>query len=373
MSTAAIAGSVQEYVANIEFSLNFEEPKKLTTKVRVGDVVFFDGVTAKHVNKITGEEKTGKAVPLNAAIQNNWLSLNVEGTAVGPINVRTDKIREVIYKEPDYDPLKGGSFDEYLKDSKDITVAESSKVIKEDDLIVKKADFNGKTPAVKSGKMEVVDDQVDVKSVRTTVANSTSVAASKSRATAKVTQADDGQAGHVFIKGKKAEVQPVKNKNTFTVDKYTPQIQEGASLEEVKKATVQFDGAQDAKVIKKIGSKMPSEPTEVEGIVLKKTDFSSKPSQGSTPVADLSGVKTQEEVDEIEKNLEKKATPKVEKKNYMDMLPEDWSTLHWVRKERFIMAITDIEFLKFIMKVESIKAVHAACRKRMTELAKIQG
>jgi len=57
----------------------------------------------------------------------------------------------------------------------------------------------------------------------------------------------------------------------------------------------------------------------------------------------------------------------------MDMLPEDWSTLHWVRKERFIMAITDIEFLKFIMKVESIKAVHAACRKRMTELAKIQG
>jgi hypothetical protein len=115
---------------------------------------------------------------------------------------------------------------------------------------------------------------------------------------------------------------------------------------------------------------MADEPNEVEGIVLRKTG-TAKPSMGSTPVADLSGVKTQSEVDAIEHEIAKKEpVAKTTPKNYVDMLPDDWATLQWVRKEKFIQEITDIDFLKFIMRVESIKAVQAACKKRMTELVK---
>jgi hypothetical protein len=378
MAAPFVSGTMQEYISNIDFSLNFEDKTK-SVKVRIGEIVVYDGNVARY-RKPTGEEIVGKTPYLKSAIASNWLTLNVPGVMAGPTNLRTDRVRDVdgiVYKAPDYDSLKGGSFNEFIRKDPDTIVAGVKKVETEDDRIIKKTEF--KAPANKptpTGKMEVAGDQVAVKDISTTVSNSTStVSTSKAAKASVILQADDGQAEHVIISKKKGVAAGTTDSKvkTFTVDNMTPAVPEDSTLNEVKKATTSFDGSQDGRVIKKIGekSKMPPEPTEVEGIVLKKTDFSAKLPSGSTPVADLSGVKTQDEVNAIEKEIEKKGAPQlVEKKNYIDMLPDNWSEMHWVKKEKFIMAIDDIEFLKFIMKVESIKAVHAACRKRMTELAK---
>jgi hypothetical protein len=164
------------------------------------------------------------------------------------------------------------------------------------------------------------------------------------------------------------------------VDGSTPALPSDATMKEVRRAvdTVQYDESQDAKVVKKVGSiAMPDEPNEQEGIVLKKTDFSKKVASsggGSTPVADLSGVSTQAEVDQIEAKLDRKEVSKTSSMNtekFIERLPTDWSTLHWVKREKFIMEITEIDFLKYIMTVECTKAIIAACRKRMVELEKL--
>ena len=54
--------------------------------------------------------------------------------------------------------------------------------------------------------------------------------------------------------------------------------------------------------------------------------------------------------------------------DFMSQLPEDWGTMHWVKKEKFIKALTDKAFIKFILSVESIKAVQNACNERLKEL-----
>jgi hypothetical protein len=387
MASATVTGPMLEYISNIEFSLNFED-KRSSVKVRVGGIVSYDGTTAKYTKQPSGEEIIGKTSSLKSAIASNWLTLNVPGAPVGPIDVKTDKIRneDIVYKPADYDPLKGGSFDELLKKSDDIVVAGTSgsgrQVIAEEDQVVKRTNFDGgpTTTVKRTAKLEVVGDQVNVRETGTTVSNSTSSITQRT-SKPRVIQADDGQADHIIVSKKKETSEPTTKAKTFTVDSSTPNIPSdaagGATMAEIQRVTspVKFDDQQDARVIRKVGStgtRMPDEPNEVEGIVLRKTG-PVKQSMGSTPVADLSGVKTQSEVDAIEKEIVQKETaaaPKVPvvAKNYVDMLPEDWATLHWVKKEQFINEITDPNFLKFIMRVESIKAVHAACKKRLTEL-----
>ena len=377
MASATVTGPMLEYISNIEFSLNFED-KRNSVKVKVGEIVRYDGSIAKYTKQPSGEEIIGKTSSLRSAITSNWLTLNVPGAPVGPLDVKTDKIRNdgIVYKTPDYDPLKGGSFEELLKKSDDIVVAGARQVIREEDQVVKKTNFD-RTPAAivkKTGKLEVAGDQVNVRETGTTVSNSTSSSVGQRTNKPRVIQADDGQADHIIVsKKKEAAPESTTKAKTFTVDSSTPAVPEDATMADVRRSTIKFDDQQDARVIGKTGSvetRMPDEPNEVEGIVLKKTG-STKLSQGSTPVADLSGVKTQSEVNAIEKEIvqkEVKAAPVT--KNYVDMLPEDWATLHWVRKEKFITEITDPDFLKFIMRVESIKAVYAACKKRLTELAK---
>lgn len=54
--------------------------------------------------------------------------------------------------------------------------------------------------------------------------------------------------------------------------------------------------------------------------------------------------------------------------DYLLMLPEDWGQIHWVKKEKFIKEQTDIDFIKFILSVETTKAVQNACIERLKEL-----
>jgi len=101
-----------------------------------------------------------------------------------------------------------------------------------------------------------------------------------------------------------------------------------------------------------------------------------KVGSGSTPVADLSEAKTQEDANEAQKpekdrySIAKDQSKTQPSSNYLQLLPADWSTMHWVKKEKFVMGLTDYNFVKFILTVESLKAVQIACKKRLAELLK---
>jgi len=377
------AGKMQEYTSNIEFSLNFEDKKK-SARVKVGDKVLFDGVIAKHVDNRTGEESMGRAVPLKSAVANNWLSLT--GSPIGAINVRTEKVREdVPSKVPGYDKKIGGSFEEFLKDE---GIAEPKKpkyeVVAEEDQVIKKTSFERgpeKIAKERAGKFEVSGDQVDVKTIK--VSNSTAASAEQKTKRMPVIQQDDGHADYVIIsKGKEPVKAQEKPKNSFTVDGSTPTLPIDATMNEVRRAVtpIEFNESQDGVVVgvigqKKLAAAMVDEPNEVEGIVLKKTASTKTASSGSTPVADLSGVKTQAEVNQIEKGLDKSEVAKTSAapKSFVDQLPDDWGAMHWTKKEKFITQITDSNLVKYIMTVETAKVIQNACRKRLDELEKSNG
>jgi len=80
------------------------------------------------------------------------------------------------------------------------------------------------------------------------------------------------------------------------------------------------------------------------------------------------GIVPKEEVP-VEKEVKEVPVPeKVESGDFLSMLPDDWGKLHWVKKEKFIKELTDIDFIKFIFTVETTKAVKNACTERLKEL-----
>jgi hypothetical protein len=363
---------MQEYISNIDFSLNFEDIKS-SVRVHVGDIVFYDGMIARY-KKSSGEEISGKTSSLRSAIASNWLTLNVIGSTPGSVDVRAEKVRNgvtlnvssnkmsdhVPHQAPQYDRTKGGDFDQYLETDS------GTKVVSEKDRIVK--------------KFEVAGDQVAVKDVTeaTEVTSSTAALKNPKSHSTKVIKSEHYNAESSRpIKSRTASAPEQKKTNSFTVDDTTPRITEDATLKEITRVTkpvVEAAESQDAKVIKKI-SKVKVQVEETEGITLnsevgsaeKEIDFSVKTSSGdtpvdtsvkvssgSTPVADLTG-------QEQSKGSK-----------YIDQLPSDWSKMHWVKKEQFIKTLTDIEFVKFILTVEPVKAVQNACRKRLVELEKLE-
>jgi len=395
MARAVVQGEMLEYISNIEFSLNFED-KKNSVKVRVGDIVHYDGMIAKY-KKITGEEVSGRTSSLSSAIASNWLTLNINGAKPGPINIKVDKIRQdvpinsldnkmsdhILTKTPDYDKVRGGDFDAFLKGEEHI-----SKVVLEKDRVVKKLDIAG--------------DQVNVKTIEsTTINSSTVVPKAPPEHDKKIIRSEDYNAvSSIPIKYKTASDQ-TKKSNTFTVDAHTPKLPDQATLKEINRVTrpiVQEAESQEARVVKTM-PKVKMHVDNVEGITLKndigssdkeidfsaKTssgnvpiDFSVKTSAGSTPVSDLSGLSTPV-TDEFSSTTEvvRKQSSSSETKvssiisKYASMLPEDWAKMHWVKKEQFIRQLTNKEFIKFILTVEPTKAIQNACRKRLLELEKL--
>ena len=99
-----------------------------------------------------------------------------------------------------------------------------------------------------------------------------------------------------------------------------------------------------------------------------------KPKKASAPSVEIplpsspkvtSTEKTEKEEGSIEDPEDSK---KAGSTDYLSMLPEDWGTLHWVKKEKFIKTLTDKGFIEFILSVETIKAVQNACTERLKEL-----
>ena len=414
----SVAGPELEYISNIDFSLNFED-KKNSVKVKVGDLLLYDGVIAKY-KKSTGEEVVGRTHSLRSAITNNWLSLNNGETRVqSPLNVRVEQVRDsivrdgIVYKTPDYDSKKGGGFDEYLaKETGDIGV------IRQEDQIVKRTAKTNAATTVEENrkKLEVVPENAvptsEMASGSTLVTSTTTPSNMRRSGKPTVISAEDNN--RVTPMKRTAKLKEEKDGvKTFTVDDRTPKVAEDSTLAEVRRATevipderqdgqvvkkvgekrkmvVVADGESGAQIVKKIGVPNPTKTVEEEGITFRKTETTTsaeteegisfskgQPRQSSgevqvrpamEPIADLSGIRTQAEVDEIERKLEEKKT--AAGKNYVNLLPKDWSTWHWVQKEKFIMQIPDKEFVKFLLMVETAKAIQNACRKRLLELEK---
>jgi hypothetical protein len=209
-----------------------------------------------------------------------------------------------------------------------------------------------------------------------------------------------------------------KKKKSFVIDEKTPRtIGEDMTKAEVERITkvVVADDTQDAKVVKPI--KPIATSIEVEGITMKKyansptastvaskdLNVTAKVSAGSEAVVDVqsagtvvatmgtkkvsadvaakraaarkaASVLTQTQI-EKEHGIVKEVIPApvVEDSSnptdaFLSMLPDNWSKMHWVQKEKFVKEQTNAAFIQFILSVESIKAVQNACTERLNEL-----
>lgn len=400
-----MASVMSEYVASIGFALNFED-HKVSAQVRAGESVLFDGKRAQYTNR-NGEDIAGVAPSLRTAINMKWLNLKTNG---GVSSEEVQQAQQSVNRDGDripgnpgekYDNLKGGSFDEAMAKER----RTGAEVIREDDLIVKETGpiaVEEKKAAAASEKLEVAGDQVQVK--ENVMVNSSTMNAPTKTHNTEIRRSEDygADATKPLKKAEEKQPQETKKRETFTVDDTTPRVSEDATLKEVKRAVIQNEGeSQDARVVKKI--KIASMNVESpEGVTLKKEDEKVE-TKTETKVVEGVTFKTEEKVAKTEETgatvssggeaiteigpgtegveivqkregvnialQEAKEEPQTdEDPDYLSMLPEDWGSLHWTKKEKFIKIITNVDFLKFILSVETTTAVQNACKARLEEL-----
>jgi hypothetical protein len=420
-------GQPQEFVATRDFGLNWEDRNIKSVKVRIGEVVLYDGDQATYT-KSTGEQITGRCPSLKAVINTmGWLELkNATGSASGgsdtpqPVNMKNEVV--IPASDTDFDGMRGGNFDTFAHKSDNVHVAtvRHGKVIQESDLVVRQIpDIKKKAEktAVSGEKLEIAGELFEVTS--RLIVNSSTSGNKQAKRTPQIIQADEMGADTTLpMTTKRAASMEPKKKKSFVIDEKTPRtIGEDMTKAEVERITkvVAADDAQDAVVVKPI--KPIATSIEVEGITLKKytntptastaaskdLNVTAKVSAGGESVVDIQsagtvvatvGVKkssadaaakraasrkaasvmTQTQI-EKEQGIVKEpvVTPApVDSSNptdvFLSMLPDNWSKMHWVQKEKFIKEQTNVAFIQFILSVESIKAVQNACTERLSEL-----
>jgi len=312
MAVEFVKGKAQEFVAVMEFALNFEDRNIPSVKIRVGDTLTYDGEVASYLKK-DGDIAKGRCMGLKSAINMmGWLDLMEETDTEEYDSPEVESLfeEEEIVTPPslpqDYGKIKGGSFDTYAEHSGEIHIQtvgnKGTEIIRENDLIVKQlTPIKKDTQVLGRGKLEVAGDQVEVKMV--TSSTVTPRATPKKKFT--VIEGDQyGADSAMPMKTKNASSNP-KEKSAYIVDDSTPRPTEGMSREDVRRITkvINADESQDAKVVKTMSKKM--DVTTVEGITLRKTDspkdmslkqtkspdgftVKTKVSSGSTSVSDAS-------------------------------------------------------------------------------------
>jgi len=481
MPVTFVKGQMMEYTATRDFALNFEDRKLASQKVKKDSALLYDGDVATYEN-IKGETISGRCPSLKSAINvMGWLVPNGQE----PVDTQQSSEPALVVGKVsgDYNAVKGGSFDTYANQQHDIHVApnpahfKKMEVTKESEMIVRTITSPRQEKPVKSNKLEVAGDQVEVKK-GFTVNSSTSITKENKRKMEVIPADEMGSEGSMPITMVDKKTGLPKKKNTYIVDERTPAIPaEDVTLRDIKKITktaagtnvIHVEESQDAMVVGTIDmSKGRKDVQEIEGITLRKPKPSSKdpitltkvksPSEmtvkttvtGSGHVADVqtegavvqektpeekaalakaaaaraasrkaSAVQTEKEVlkgrtkeprkdqkdfdplkggsfdtalaqdainvsvapsaadlpqaEVAEKDPEGPivATKKAEEEpDYLSMLPADWGTMHWVKKEKYIKSLTDVAFIKFVMSMETIKAVQNACNERLKELEK---
>ena len=455
MSGVQVDAKPRDYIATRDFALNWDDKKMKSVKVRSGEIVNYDGVTAFYIDTKTLEESKGPCHGLKSAIEAmGWLVPKNGKVAIKP------EIEQPQAPRSDYDAKIGGSFDTFMaREQAQVAVPNKYSVIKEKDIVVKDLSKPQVLEEKKSGKFEVIGDQVAVKEKLMVRNSTTSIHSPKMNMT--VIAGDEGGSERTIPLNRPQKDNTKATRKTFTVDETTPRnISEDLTIDEVKRmqGVIKADDSQDAKVIGTI--KQSAETKTVEGITFKKTvPWVEKPITatvsrgGNEPVVSIQddGVvvgKIKPQKDPIETAEDKKRrvesakqarlakaattqamlekekpvivtepepivndtmasfspvpvesvtlnvavkdsdelvfdTVDVETKkdapvekvastsestDYLSMLPDDWGDLHWVKKEKFIKALTDKGFLEFILSVETIKAVQNACTERLKEL-----
>jgi len=421
MSVSFTKGQMQDYVAVREFGLNWEDRKIKSVKIRIGDIITYDGDTASYT-KTSGEKIVGYCRSLKSAIAvMGWMVLKGEETVTAEDK---GKSTETLVPESakDFDGLKGGSFDTF--------VGRGMEIIQEKNMIVRDVPNlkEGSKKADKKADLSVVGDQVDVKEVpadNKLIVNSSTTVARTSKHSTKIIKSDEfGSEFTQPITIKKAANETTKKKSLVVdgqIPRNLPEDMTLADVDKLKKTPVIKDEAsQGGRVVRKV-SKTP-EVQQIEGITLRKVEspkemtIKTTTGVGSTPISDAMdiGVVVGKVGEKIESKtvkmasaakaeaakaarkaaaattqamMEKEKVPvKIEQHDlaeigqqieelvkgsddYLSMLPDNWSDMHWVQKEKFIRQLTNIEFIRFIKTVESVKAVQDACEKRIAELA----
>lgn len=411
MASASVKGSVKKYTATRDFGVNFDNKIK-SIKIKNGEEASYDGLTFSYVN-INGESVVGPCSSMKAAINAGWMTLK-NGT-------KTSLISKIEASQDDFDRLKGGSFDTAMANEMGKI---SSKVIRQEDLIVKRTTTVKKSqePTV-HGKLEVVGDQVEIlehqADTRSIVNSSTSTTPKAIKHNTEVVQRDEGCADYTKpITTKKASLNDLTKKKGFIVDDKTPrQVSEDMTLSEIRKVTgevINADESQEAQVVKKVDrSKMVVQ--EIEGVTFRKVSapkemsIETKVSAGKQDITiktqvipgqsisdssegtvvatvghksedaakaraearKIASAQTQAAIEKKKVASQKdpeKASDSPEDNNYLSMLPDIWSKMHWVQKETWIKKQDNKGLLEFIMSVETLKAVQDACAKRLKEL-----
>jgi len=426
-------GQMKSYSASVEFSLNFDGKETPSVKVKEGEIVKYDGNIASY-KKPDGFEVKGKTLSLRRAIVAGWLkyfdpvvsvstetavepvsvstetpavepvsvstetpavepvSVSTETPAVEPVSVSTETPAvEPVIKDREFNDLKGGEFNKFLAKE-----AGPSKIIKERDQIVKYTD-NGKRPTefVKyDNKLEVAGDQVNVKDIesddgRLMVSSSTSTTRTKKHKV-EIKQAEDFGADSVTVmKSSKKNDESKKASNTFVIDNTTPSIFDGASIEEINRAKVKISSeSQQGTVVRKVGSKGPMniEDLDQDAKVVGKHVVKAESDDDAEVVKTLSDIEKEKTIEgitlkneitgssdkdiDVSVKTENTEPPIQEAPDYLSKLPEDWGKLHWTKKEKFIKQLEDPDFVRFIMMVETVKAIKVSCTERLKELEK---
>lgn len=355
------AGKMQEFEAQIEFALNFG-PRQ-SVKARPGDAILYDGQMANHIpSGMVGPI----GMPLKTAVRRGWL---MPKKASKSSKKQAEKSSSAAPLKP-YDPLKGGDFEEYSR--RNLGIGFSSNVIREDDITVKEVKIS--RSQIEEEGHEIAGDQVEVKDLGpkgTQVTSSTSVPTKRTHSTQVMASEDYGATATQPIQTKKQ--QPLKKKS-FVVDDTTPRLPEGASRKEIEQAKQPLD-AQEAKVVGRVKrDKMVVQ--EMDGVTLTTQTTSSEelnPSSEGVVVKKIGSDQPTVRMESQDPTPEPVTENKTED-DYLAMLPDDWGKLHWVKKEKFVQALTDEKFIRFILMAEHTKAVQNACRKRLEELGyKVDG
>lgn len=403
-----VRGQMLTFKSNKSFGLNFED-KTPSVKVLEGDTISYDGEVAFFRTK-KGDEIQGRTPWLRGAIRMDWLTL-VPGKSKKFKNqseTAPEIERSIQNRRKLYDNLKGGDFDEYVRKNNNI---KKYKVESQENRVIKNFDNKPKQEKAQEGKHEVAGDQVAVKSQDDNgsfVVNSSTVQPkSKKHSTAISSSEDYGAEKTMSFKDSEGNSQKQastkKKRQSYTVDSTTPKLQEGATKNEISRAkgVISAEEAQNATVVKKI-KRGSMNVEETDGITLKnqvgsgdlpistkasvsnpnkkEINTKAKVSKTSESVTDISSQGTVVSKQKTKKtgSLEHKTASNEKKaenmsnedstQNYLDAMPDDWADLHWTKKEKFIKQQTDKGLLEFIMRVENVKVIQNACKKRLKEL-----
>lgn len=271
-----VKGQSQDYVAQIDFGLNFDDKNIKSVKIKKGRKLRYDGEMVSYLSD-NGENIVGPCSHLKSAINDmKWL-IPCSDSKDSEKSEQKKSMEDLFDNEvpipkalKDYDPLKGGNFNRHMAQNPEFVVAGRHKIIKEEDLVV------GKIPSLKKPKEEKKTDKFEIALDQATVderlvVSSTTAHKKEEKRKPNIIRADEMNSDAVLpLKIKKES--GAQKKSSFVVDKTTPRtVNEDMTLNEVQRITkVELsEESQDAKVVSKV-DRSKIKVQQVEGITLNK-------------------------------------------------------------------------------------------------------